>query len=120
MFDYSAAVRERVFIDQPGIDQDGNGVADRIAIEIIRPANPDAGLDPGDHRAEPVLHDGLPRQRGRVHRRHDADGLNDKWPLFYDNYFVPRGYAVDPRGDERHLELDRLPDARRRRATSPA
>ena len=24
----------------------------------------------------------------------DADGLNDKWPLFYDNYFVPRGYAV--------------------------
>ena len=24
----------------------------------------------------------------------DGDGLNDKWPLFYDNYFVPRGYAV--------------------------
>src|SRR5690606_21735827 len=22
------------------------------------------------------------------------DGLNDRWPLFYDNYFVPRGYAV--------------------------
>ena len=21
------------------------------------------------------------------------DGLNDRWPLFYDNYFVPRGYA---------------------------
>src|SRR4051812_44068939 len=24
----------------------------------------------------------------------DGDGLNDKWPLWYDNYFVPRGYAV--------------------------
>ena len=22
------------------------------------------------------------------------DGLLDQWPLFYDNYFVPRGYAV--------------------------
>ena len=21
-------------------------------------------------------------------------GLLDQWPLFYDNYFVPRGYAV--------------------------
>ena len=24
----------------------------------------------------------------------DADGVNDRWPLFLDNYFVPRGYAV--------------------------
>ena len=24
----------------------------------------------------------------------DGDGLNDRWPLWYDNYFVPRGYAV--------------------------
>ncbi len=24
----------------------------------------------------------------------DGDGINDKWPLWYDNYFVPRGYAV--------------------------
>src|ERR1043165_9939434 len=23
----------------------------------------------------------------------DDDGVNDRWPLFYDNYFVPRGYA---------------------------
>ena len=23
----------------------------------------------------------------------DGDGRNDTWPLFYDNYFVPRGYA---------------------------
>ncbi len=24
----------------------------------------------------------------------DRDGINDMFPLFYDNYFVPRGYAV--------------------------
>src|SRR5262249_27365285 len=24
----------------------------------------------------------------------DNDGLNDRWPLFVDNFFVPRGYAV--------------------------
>ncbi|MGH3057367.1 MAG: CocE/NonD family hydrolase [Gaiellaceae bacterium] len=24
----------------------------------------------------------------------DGDGRLDRWPLFYDNYFVPRGYAV--------------------------
>src|SRR4029078_9721595 len=23
----------------------------------------------------------------------DNDGVNDRWPLYYDNYFVPRGYA---------------------------
>ena len=23
----------------------------------------------------------------------DDDNVNDRWPLFYDNYFVPRGYA---------------------------
>ena len=31
---------------------------------------------------------------GAVHRHTDSDGLNDRWPLFYDNFFVPRGYAV--------------------------
>ncbi len=24
----------------------------------------------------------------------NGDGLNDRWPLYYDNYFVPRGYAM--------------------------
>ena len=35
-----------------------------------------------------------PRQRGRVGETGDGDGLLDRWPLFYDNYFVPCGYAV--------------------------
>ncbi len=49
-----------------------------------------------------------------MHRRLDGDGINDRWPLFYDNYFVPRGYAVHPRADERHrLHYERLPASRR-------
>ena len=68
VYDYTSAVRERVFIPQPGIDQDGNGVDDWITIDIIRPSGSSAGeQDPGDHRPEPVLHDALPRQRAAVH-----------------------------------------------------
>ena len=32
----------------------------------------------------------------------NGDGVNDRWPLFYDNYFVPRGYAYILAPDERH------------------
>ena len=37
VFDYEQAVRERVYIPQPGIDQDLDGAQDWIAIEVIRP-----------------------------------------------------------------------------------
>src|SRR3954453_15606833 len=37
VYSYHDAIRERVYIPQPGIDQDGNGVDDHIAIEIMRP-----------------------------------------------------------------------------------
>ena len=46
----------------------------------------------GDHRPEPVLHLAWTRQRVGVHP-HDRAGVLDKFPLYYDNYFVPRGYA---------------------------
>jgi X-Pro dipeptidyl-peptidase len=94
VFDYDAAIRQRVFITQPGIDQDGNGVDDKIALEIIRPPGSSPSLQ------VPVLIDPSPYYsmvcRGRETEcigDTDADGLNDRWPLFYDNYFVPRGYA---------------------------
>ena len=70
VFDYEQAVRERVFIPQPGIDQDGDGADDWIAIEVIRPLESGPAMQiPAIVDAEPVLHDVLPRQRGRVHRR---------------------------------------------------
>ncbi len=43
----------------------------------------------------------------------DDDGLNDRWPLWYDNYFVPARVRGDPRRDGRHGQLDRLRDQRR-------
>jgi X-Pro dipeptidyl-peptidase len=37
VFDYTQAVRERVFIPQPGVDTDSNGEMDFVTADIIRP-----------------------------------------------------------------------------------
>ncbi|HWM12201.1 MAG TPA: CocE/NonD family hydrolase [Solirubrobacteraceae bacterium] len=93
-FGYADAIRERVFIPLPGIDQDGDSVADRTTIDIIRSRATNEGLK------APAIIDPSPYYTtlGRGHESEeiadlDGDGLNDRWPLFYDNYFVPRGYA---------------------------
>jgi X-Pro dipeptidyl-peptidase len=95
VFDLDSATRERVFIRQPGIDQDGNGVDDKVAIEIIRPR------ESGPSMKVPAIVDPSPYyttlcrgNEGECIGDVDGDGLNDKWPMFYENYFVPRGYAV--------------------------
>ena len=94
VFGYADAIRERVFIPLPGVDQDLNGEPDRTAIDIIRPRATGQGLK------APAIIDPSPYYTtlGRGHEGQrvadlDGDGLNDRWPLFYDNYFVPRGYA---------------------------
>ncbi|HEX5621215.1 MAG TPA: CocE/NonD family hydrolase [Solirubrobacteraceae bacterium] len=94
-FSYTDAIRQRVFIPVPGVDQDRDGVDDRTAIDIMRPKESDEGLK------VPAIIDPSPYYttlgRGNESQRiedTDGDGLNDKWPLFYDNFFVPRGYAV--------------------------
>jgi X-Pro dipeptidyl-peptidase len=93
-FGYADAIRERVFIPLAGVDQDGNGVPDRTAIDIIRPKATGEGLK------APAIIDPSPYYTtgGRGHESQriadlDGDGLNDRWPLYYDNFFVPRGYA---------------------------
>jgi len=84
------AVRETVWVDI-GLDLDGNGVGDRVATDIIRPATA---------APVPVIIDASPYYatsgRGNESERksYDSAGLPVKFPLFYDNYFVPRGYAV--------------------------
>src|SRR5689334_2427332 len=93
-FSYKDAIRERVFIPVPGVDQDGNGVDDRVAVDIIRPK------ESGPNLKVPAIIDDSPYYtsvgRGNetqfIHTT--ADGTLDKFPLFLDNYFVPRGYAV--------------------------
>jgi X-Pro dipeptidyl-peptidase len=94
VFGYADAIRERVWVDS-GFDSDLDGFSDHIALDIIRPAASGPGLK------VPVIMDASPYYstlgRGNEGERKadlDGDGLNDRWPLFYDNYFVPRGYAV--------------------------
>ena len=94
VFSYADAKRERVWIRVAGVDQDANGVTDRVAIDIIRPK------ESGPNLKVPAIIDDSPYYtsvgRGNetqfIHTT--ADGVLDKFPLFYDNYFVPRGYAV--------------------------
>jgi X-Pro dipeptidyl-peptidase len=93
-FGYADATRQRVWVEAD-FDTNLDGIKDRIAMDIIRPKASDTGLK------VPVIMDASPYYstlgRGNESERKadiDGDGLNDRWPLFYDNYFVPRGYAV--------------------------
>jgi X-Pro dipeptidyl-peptidase len=94
VFSYQDAIRERVFIPVAGVDQDNDGVTDRVAIDIIRPK------ESGPSLKVPAIIDDSPYYtsvgRGNetqfIHTT--AAGVLDKFPLFYDNYFVPRGYAM--------------------------
>jgi X-Pro dipeptidyl-peptidase len=93
VFSYAAAIRERVWIPVPGVDQNSDGVTDRVAVDIIRPQETNAGLK------VPAIIDTSPYYTS-VGRGNETEYLHsssatqaDKFPLYYDNYFVPRGYA---------------------------
>src|SRR3954451_18671346 len=92
-FDYAGAIRDRVFVDTD-YDSDSDGALDKIAVDIIRPAATADGLK------APVIMDASPyystlgRGNESQLKSDDANGLLLKWPLFLDNYFVPRGYAI--------------------------
>jgi X-Pro dipeptidyl-peptidase len=94
VFGYADAIRERLFIDST-FDSDRDGLRDIIAFDVMRPKATLDGLK------VPVIMDASPYystvcrgNEGECKADLDGDGLLDKWPLFYDNYFVPRGYAV--------------------------
>ncbi|MFC3502156.1 Xaa-Pro dipeptidyl-peptidase [Micromonospora krabiensis] len=94
VYGYADAIRERVFVTSD-VDTDADGQRDVVAMDIIRPKASSRGL------RVPVIMDASPYYstvcRGNESECKadvDGDGLNDQWPLFYDNYFVPRGYAV--------------------------
>lgn len=85
------AIRESVWVLAP--DFDGNGRPDRVTVDIIRPREL-------ANSKVPVIMDASPyylccgRGNESEKKTYDADGNPRKFPLFYDNYFVPRGYAV--------------------------
>jgi X-Pro dipeptidyl-peptidase len=90
VYSYADAIRETVWVDT-GADVDRDGVPDRVAADIIRPAT----------RARvPVIMDTSPyyaccgRGNEAQKKTYAPDGSPLGFPLYYDNYFVPRGYAV--------------------------
>jgi X-Pro dipeptidyl-peptidase len=104
VYSYANAVREAVWVDT-GLDADGDGQTDRVAADIVRPREPAQ-----QGRRIPVIMDASPyysccgRGNESQLKTYDAQGRVVQMPLFYDNYFVPRGYAfvgVDLAGTDR-------------------
>ena len=94
VYSYVKAIRETVWVDI-GLDQDGDGIGDRVAVDIIRPRETAAR-----HERIPAIMDtsGYYQSYGRGNedqiKTYDKNGKPVQFPLFLDNYFVPRGYAV--------------------------
>ncbi|MFI1864114.1 Xaa-Pro dipeptidyl-peptidase [Streptomyces jumonjinensis] len=104
VYSYENAIRESVWVDTR-LDGDGDGRTDRVAVDIVRPEETER-----QGRRIPVIMDASPYYaccgRGNESQRktYDAEGRPVQFPLYYDNYFVPRGYAfaaVDLAGTNR-------------------
>ncbi len=93
VYSYENAVRESVWV-QTGLDSDADGAPDRIAVDVVRPRETAAA-----GRRIPVVLEASPyyaccgRGNESELKEYDADGTITKQPLYYDNFFVPRGYA---------------------------
>ncbi len=93
IYNYEDSIKETVYVET-ALDSDRDGETDLIAAEIIRPKETQESL------RVPVIMDASPyyERLGRGNESEikdpDGDGINEKFPLFYDNYFVPRGYAI--------------------------
>ncbi|HZB30391.1 MAG TPA: Xaa-Pro dipeptidyl-peptidase [Streptosporangiaceae bacterium] len=92
IFSYADAIREHVFVESP-VDTDGDGKRDRVNVDIIRPKETQQGLKVPVIMDESPYYDNLGRGNESERKTYDANGNPLKFPLFYDNYFVPRGYA---------------------------
>ena len=94
VYDYADAIRESVYVDTT-MDTDSDGKDDVVAVDIVRPS--ETALT---GRRIPVIMDASPyysccgRGNESEKKTYDENGVIQKMPLFYDNYFVPRGYAV--------------------------
>lgn len=87
------AIRESVRV-QTTMDSDGDRVPDKVAVDVVRPRKAAAA-----QVKVPVIMEASPyygccgRGNESEKKTYDAKGVISKVPLFYDNYFVPRGYA---------------------------
>ncbi|MEU4289087.1 Xaa-Pro dipeptidyl-peptidase [Kribbella sp. NPDC026596] len=94
VYDYSSAIRESVYVDTT-MDTDSDGKDDVIAVDIVRPVETVlTGV------RIPVIMDASPyysccgRGNESEKKTYDENGIIQRMPLYYDNYFVPRGYAM--------------------------
>ncbi|MBE1485369.1 CocE/NonD family hydrolase [Plantactinospora soyae] len=92
VFSYQDAIREHVRVQSP-VDSDGDGRKDLVRVDIIRPKETNFGLKVPVIMHESPYYDAPGVGFELDHKTYDADGNLTKFPLFYDNYFVPRGYA---------------------------
>ncbi|HEX3791656.1 MAG TPA: Xaa-Pro dipeptidyl-peptidase [Pseudonocardiaceae bacterium] len=93
-YSYANAIRQSVWVDT-GLTASGQpGGHVRVAADIIRPGELDGTAK------VPVIMDASPyfsccgRGNELQVKQYDSAGNPTSFPLFYDNYFVPRGYAV--------------------------
>src|SRR4051794_24579558 len=94
VYSYANAIRERVWVPVPGIDSNADGITDRVALDIIRPQETQTqGMKvPAIIDVSPYYHSsGRGNETEFLHSSSATQA--DKYPLYYDNYFVPRGYA---------------------------
>lgn len=91
-YSYAGAVRETVYVQTP-LDTDHDGKRDRVAVDLVRPRTPAAVRVPVIMDASPY-YQCCGRGNENEKKTYGPDGTATKLPLFYDNYFVPRGYAV--------------------------
>lgn len=93
VYSYANAIREHVVVTSP-VDSDGDGRGDQIAVDIVRPREKAAIT-----ARVPVILEASPyyaccgRGNESQLKTYAANGTVDATPLYYDNYFVPRGYA---------------------------
>ncbi|MDQ1645595.1 MAG: X-Pro dipeptidyl-peptidase, partial [Cryptosporangiaceae bacterium] len=102
VYSYANAIRESVWV-RTTLDGDGDGVPDTVAVDLIRPRTPQGVKVPVIMDASPY-YQCCGRGNESETKKYAADGTVTKFPLFYDNYFVPRGYAyaaVDMAGTSR-------------------
>jgi predicted acyl esterase len=93
VFSYTNAIRQYVMVQSP-VDSDHDGKKDLIRVDIIRPKESDSGLKVPVIMDESPYYDNLGRGNESQRKKYDSHGNPIDFPLYYDNYFVPRGYAV--------------------------
>ena len=94
VYAYADAIRELVYVEAP-MDSDGDGKLDRIALEIMRPKETASGLKVATvMEASPYNGEAFNARQGATAEQVSAVAEQRGFWGWYDEFFVPRGYAV--------------------------